>query len=105
MGRSAKLKSAIVDLRQHLKSKKVKNSKKSNKSSGCHYCNGPHKIRHCEKLLKFSIVERRKEIAKLNLCANCLMPVFGKHNCKAGPCRNCGGFEFHNSILCFMAVR
>lgn len=103
MGRSRKIKSVVVDLRQRLNSKK--NQKVSHSNIRCHYCSGPHKIRNCEKLLKLSIVNRRIEIAKKKLCANCLIPIVGKHHCKSGPCKVCGDFEFHNSILCFMSVR
>lgn len=98
------LKSAVVDLRRKLNAKKkAKNVTKV--KTGCHYCGGNHMIRNCVKLLKFSVVERRLEVAAKNLCTNCLIPIDGKHACKFGPCKVCGGFEFHNSILCFLAVR
>lgn len=104
MSRDKKIKSVIVDLRQKLDKKKQKENKQEKKFSGCHKCGGQHKIRHCKRLLKLSIIKRREEVKKLNLCENCLIPIRGKHNCKAGPCQVCGGFEFHNSILCFLAV-
>lgn len=99
MGR---INSVIVDLRQRLNAQKKKHSNAGNR---CHYCGGAHKIRVCEKLLKFSIIDRRREVAKRNLCQNCLMPIRGQHKCSFGPCKVCGNFEFHNSILCFMSVQ
>lgn len=104
MARSEKLKSVIVDLRQKLNKKNQKKKQQKKKFSGCHKCGGEHKIRHCQKLLDLSIIKRREEIKTLNLCENCLIPICGSHICKAGPCKVCGGFEFHNSVLCFLAV-
>nr|CAI5848850.1 unnamed protein product [Callosobruchus analis] len=64
---------------------------------GCGFCNGPHFIYNCNKLLDIPVKNRIKEIKRLNLCMNCLRRNHITQNCIAAGCRLCN--QRHNTML------
>lgn len=70
------------------------------KSLKCYYCQGSHPMSNCKAFESMSILTRRREVDRLNLCRNCFAPSLsrgGSHQCTMGPCR-CG--SYHNRLVC-----
>nr|CAI5855699.1 unnamed protein product [Callosobruchus analis] len=63
----------------------------------CHYCNEPHPIYFCKKLQNMPVADRIREIAKLDICKNCLRKGHNSSECRSRGCRTCGAN--HNSML------
>lgn len=71
--------------------------KKAKKLIHCPLCNGPHPLIRCEEYKSLAMGQRRREVARLNLCENCLTANHQVNQCNHGPCRKCG--TKHNSTL------
>lgn len=71
--------------------------KKAKKGAYCPLCNGPHALIRCDEFKALPPNHRRAQIARLNLCENCLIGNHQVDSCSHGACRKCD--SKHNSML------
>lgn len=62
--------------------------------SHCTYCEGPHHISRCEGFQKLSVIQKKEEVKKRQLCLNCLRKG---HYVTSSTSRIC--FKKHNTML------
>lgn len=63
----------------------------------CPLCSNEHGLFHCNEFIKLHLFDRRKLIAKHNLCRNCLFDHKGKQCKSEKRCRQCTGQ--HHTLL------
>lgn len=81
-------------------SKKSSENKYSHFTSNqirCTFCQGPHYIHTCKKLIDLPVSQRYTEIKRLRLCTNCLRFGHSNSECQSGTCKLCQ--KRHNSLL------
>lgn len=71
--------------------------KKSKKGMVCPLCNGNHALIRCDEYKSLPANQRRRQVARLNLCENCLMANHTVIQCNHGACKKCN--SKHNSTL------
>ncbi|XP_054746651.1 uncharacterized protein LOC129251312 [Anastrepha obliqua] len=90
---SAKGKTASV-----CKSTKVFHAVQDQNSTGCTFCNGPHKIYSCEKFRDLDANGKSKFVRESRVCMNCLSSGHYKAKCNStSACRIC--HQRHHTLL------
>lgn len=72
-------------------------SNKLSNNISCVICKGEHLLHNCDHFRNMSVETRLNEVAKLNLCANCLRPGHRPSRCFRQCCRLCK--IKHNTLL------
>ncbi|XP_045535733.1 uncharacterized protein LOC123721317, partial [Papilio machaon] len=73
----------------------ITNKRTNNKS--CVVCKGNHLLHNCDQFRNMRVETRLSEVARLNLCANCLQPGHRPSRCFRQCCRLCN--IKHNTLL------
>ncbi|XP_045540074.1 uncharacterized protein LOC123722412 [Papilio machaon] len=73
----------------------ITNKRTNNKS--CVVCKGNHLLHNCDQFRNMRVGTRLSEVARLNLCANCLRPGHRPSRCFRQCCRLCN--IKHNTLL------
>lgn len=75
----------------------VTSKPKTSESLSCPVCSQAHRIIDCNTFKSYPTNMKISEVAKLNLCSNCLRRGHKVTDCRLGSCRLCN--EKHNTIL------
>lgn len=66
----------------------------------CPACPENHHLQQCPLFQSWTAIARRAKVQEWHICPNCLRADHVLKDCKYGPCRNCAGVVWHNSMLC-----
>lgn len=78
----------------------LKNKKKRKRAKVCPACPENHHLQQCPLFQSWTTTARQAKVQDWRICPNCFRADHVLKDCKYGPCRNCAGIVWHNSMLC-----